>query len=310
MCLMTTMLCAAEREVVIPCDWGNIAATIADTEAGSNTAVLIVAGSGPTDRNGNSGLNLNTYCYKMLADGLVNEGFAVLRYDKRAVGASYLPAEEIANLLFDDYVEDAARCVAWLREAGYGKVIIAGHSEGGSIALEVVSRGLADVDGVVLLCAPGYAMDRILMTQLSAQLVPSHMGLMVQAERIIRSLKGGELVAAERLPKELVSLFHPTVQPFLISSMACDPCAAIKRCSQPLLIVTGGRDIQVSVDNGEALLAASTTARHTNFESMCHTLKDAANSDRVEQLVSVYTNPTLPLTEGLVAEITEFINNL
>ena len=43
---------------------------------------------------------------------------------------------------------------------------------------------------------------------------------------------------------------------------------------------------------------------------MCHTLKDAANSDRVEQLVSVYTNPTLPLTEGLVAEITEFINNL
>ena len=307
---MTTMLYAAEREVVIPCDWGNIAATIADTEAGSNTAVLIVAGSGPTDRNGNSGLNLNTYCYKMLADGLVNEGFAVLRYDKRAVGASYLPAEEIPHLLFDDYVEDAARCVAWLREAGYGKVIIAGHSEGGSIALEVVSRGLADVDGVVLLCAPGYAMDRILMTQLSAQLVPSHMGLMVQTERIIRSLKGGELVAAERVPKELMSLFHPTVQPFLISSMACDPCAAIARCSKPVLIITGGRDIQVSVDNGEALLAASTTARHTNFESMCHTLKDAANGDRVEQLVSVYTNPTLPLTEGLVAEITEFINNL
>ena len=74
------------EEVTIPCSWGEISATLATPEGGSDTAILIIAGSGPTDRNGNSGLNLNTYAYKMLSDALTAEGYAVLRYDKRAIG--------------------------------------------------------------------------------------------------------------------------------------------------------------------------------------------------------------------------------
>lgn len=305
-----TALHASERGVVIPAPWGSISATLATADTGSDTAVLIVAGSGPTDRNGNSGLGLNTYTYKMLSDGLVRGGYDVLRYDKRAIGESRYEVGDIAEVVFDDFVDDAALCVAYLRSLGYQRVVVAGHSEGGSIALHLALREDVAVDGLVLLCAPGYPMDAILMKQLAAQLVPQYLGLMASATNIINTLKRGEMVAEERVPRELMSLFHPSVQRFLISSMADDPRDIAARVEVPMLIITGGRDVQVSVDNGEALLAAQPAARHLSFERMSHVLKDAATAERVEQLVSVYNNSQLPLTEPLVPTIHEFINNL
>ena len=305
-----TALHASERGVEIPAPWGSISATLATVDMGSDTAVLIVAGSGPTDRNGNSGLSLNTYTYKMLSDGLVRSGYDVLRYDKRAIGESRYEVGDIAEVVFDDFVDDAALCVAYLRSLGYRRVVVAGHSEGGSIALHLALREDVAVDGLVLLCAPGYPMDAILMKQLAAQLVPQYLGLMASATNIINTLKRGEMVAEERVPRELMSLFHPSVQRFLISSMADDPRDIAARVEVPMLIITGGHDVQVSVDNGEALLAAQPAARHLSFERMSHVLKDAATADRVEQLVSVYNNSQLPLTEPLVPTIHEFINNL
>ena len=88
------------------------------------------------------------------------------------------------------------------------------------------------------------------------------------------------------------------------------PMDVAQRSLLPTLVITGGRDVQVSVDNGERLAAASGRAHHRSFENMCHVLKDAPSSDRVEQLVSVYTNQNLPITEGLADEIAEFITNL
>lgn len=304
----TTSLYAASEDVSIEVPWGRISATLSQPTEGSDAAVLIVAGSGPTDRNGNSGLNLNTYAYKMLSDGLVESGYAVLRYDKRAIGGSYLSPEDIPALTLDDYVEDAERCVAWLRAQGFARVYVAGHSEGGSIAIEVAERRRVTVDGLVLLAAPGYPMDQILMGQLSAQLMPAYIGLYVTAQSIIGKIKSGVEVAVEDIPQELLSLFHPTVQPFLRSSMQRDPCKMIAGCEVPILIITGGRDIQVSVANGTKLLTAAPDAQHVTFENMSHVLKDATSSDRVEQLLSVYTNSEQELTPGLVSTIVEFLN--
>ena len=153
-------------------------------------------------------------------------------------------------------------------------------------------------------------MDKVLLRQLSAQLMPSYMGLMVQSERILRDLKAGKSVAEEDIPRELLSLFHPVVQPFLHNSMQYDPREAMARCEQPTLIITGGRDIQISVEDGAVLAAVARNGQHRNFENMSHVLKDAESTERMEQLVSVYTNSQLPLTEGLVTTITEFINNI
>ena len=131
---------------------------------------------------------------------------------------------------------------------------------------------------------------------------------MVSATNIIQSLKRGEMVPDESVPHELQSLFHSSVQPFLIDSMQDDPVALIAQCPCPQLIITGGHDIQITPDNGERLLEASPTARWRNFEAMTHVLKPSTTKDRVEQLVSVYTNAQLPLEEGLVEEIANFVN--
>lgn len=302
------LVAAQEREVTISCDWGDLSATLKTPTEGSDIAVLIVAGSGPTDRNGNSGQALNGYTYKMLADELVKGGVAVLRYDKRAIGRSRLndPAT-IPNLVFDDFVDDAARCVNYLRGEGFKRVVVAGHSEGGEIALHLALREDIVVDSLVLLCCPGFPMDQILSTQLSAQLMPQYVGLMVTATTIMRRIKAGESVPLESIPQELISLFHPSVQPFLCSSMAFDPAELISRVEQPSLIISGGRDIQVSPENAEKLVANAKRGEHIHFEQMTHVLKDADTSDRIQQIMSVYTNSNLPLTEGVSESVLRFV---
>ena len=299
---------AQEREVTIICDWGDISATLSTPAESSDIAVLIVAGSGPTDRNGNSGQGLNSYAYKMLADELVKGGVAVLRYDKRAIGRSTLNDPTIIpNLVFDDFVDDAVRCVDYLRDEGFKKVVVAGHSEGGEIALHLALREDVKVDGLVLLCCPGYSMDQILMAQLSAQLVPQYIGLMATATNIIKSIKRGDSVAVESIPQELLSLFHPSVQPFLRSSMAFDPAELMSRVEQPTLIISGGRDIQVAKDNADRLMAVAKCGEHIHFDQMTHILKSADTNDRIQQLMGIYTNSKLPLTEGLSEAILGFV---
>ena len=308
--LLGLTVSAQQREVVVECEWGNISATIDMPEEGSDTAVLIVAGSGPTDRNGNSGAGLNTYSYKMLGETLAHSGYAVMRYDKRGIGGSPIPAEDIPNLVFEDYIDDARTCAKFLRAEGFERVIVAGHSEGGLIALQLAAEEACCLDGVVLLCAPGYNMAEILNFQLSQQLVPAYMGLMVKSTAIINSLKAGRMVAQEDIPAELMSLFHPTVQPFIISNMRYEPTELAAKCRVPMLIVSGGRDIQVSVSNGERLHGANPAAEHRIFENMTHVLKDADTSDRMMQVMSIYTNANLAITEALAPAIVEFINNI
>lgn len=309
------MLCAIQSasaqssELAIECDWGKIGATLAVPESGSDTVVIIIAGSGPTDRDGNSlAAGLRSYSYAMLADELVKEGVAVLRYDKRAIGQSSIPQEDIPALVFDDFVDDLEQIVRAMRDRGFERVVLAGHSEGGLIALIAAERQRVALDGVVLLAAAGYSIDSILLTQLGAQLIPANIALMYKAEGIIKRLKRGESVAEGDIPQELLSLFHPVVQPFLISEMQYNPQQLIARVDTPLLIVSGGRDIQVSVANGEALAAAQPKAEHRVFQSMCHVLKDASSSDRMQQLYSVYSGSNYPITQGLTTAIVEFIN--
>ena len=305
-----TVAMAQQRDVVVECDWGTISATIDMPVEGSDTAVLIVAGSGPTDRNGNSGAGLNTFCYKMLGEALAEGGYAVMRYDKRGIGGSPIPAEDVPNLVFEDFIDDARTCVEYLRNEGFERVIVAGHSEGGLIALALAAEEECCLDGVVLLCAPGYNMAEILNYQLSQQLVPAYMGLMIKSTNIINSLKAGKMVAEADIPKELIGLFHPTVQPFIISNMQYEPTELAAKCRVPMLVVSGGRDIQVSVSNGERLHDANPAAEHRTFENMTHVLKDADTSDRMAQLMGIYTNANLVITETLVPTIVEFLNNI
>ena len=302
---------AKSEELKIECEWGAISATLAQPDEGSDTVVIIIAGSGPTDRDGNSlSAGLRGYSYAMLSDEVVKRGLAVLRYDKRAIGQSQIPVEQVPNLVLDDFVDDAEQIVVAMRERGFRRVIFAGHSEGGLIALIAAERQCVELDGVVLLCAPGFAMDSILLTQRGAQLIPTHIPLMYKADGIIKRLKRGEMVAEGDIPQELLGLFHPVVQPFVISSMQYDPQVLVAKCEQPIFIVSGGYDVQVSLANGEALAAAQKSAQHKVFDCMTHVLKDSQTTDRVQQILGVYSNSNIPISEGLADSVVEFVNNI
>lgn len=307
-CLTINAARAAEREVRVDCTWGTIYGTLAtpdgDTEA--RAAVVIIAGSGPTDRNGNSAAGLSPASYKMLSDEMCQAGYAVLRYDKRAIGRSVYAAELIPDLTFDDYVDDAVRCIEYLRGEGFERVVPIGHSEGSLIALCAAQR--TAVDGIVSLSGAGYRMDVILNRQLAGQLIAADMGLMVRASAILNSLAAGKHV--DDIPQALQPLLGRHVQPFIISQMRYDPSEIARRTAQPLLIVAGGRDIQISPDNAERLHAAARDSQLVIFPNMTHVLKDSDSTDMMTQLATVYSDPTLPLTEGLCAAISEFLNNI
>jgi hypothetical protein len=93
--------------------------------------VLIIAGSGPTDRNCNSELGLKSNAFKMLADSLAKAGIASVRYDKRGVGESVGAATSESETRFTDMVDDAVSFLKKIKASGqFGKIFIAGHSEG------------------------------------------------------------------------------------------------------------------------------------------------------------------------------------
>src|SRR6266550_6765226 len=137
---------------------------------------LIVAGSGPTDRNGNSGGPLraqnNSNLYAILAWQLADAGIASVRYDKRSIGEN-LKKLDIANTLIDDFVADA---IAGARELvgdrRFSKVILIGHSEGAELVLQAANRG-APTAGIVMLSGAGRPIMPVLREQISKQLPPA-----------------------------------------------------------------------------------------------------------------------------------------
>src|SRR5690606_10718547 len=95
---------------------------------------LIIAGSGPTDRNGNSPLLPGQHnSLRLPADGPARQGIATLRYDKRGIAESAYPGLREADLRFNTYVGDAVALLSRLRgDARFSRVSIVGHSEGRS----------------------------------------------------------------------------------------------------------------------------------------------------------------------------------
>jgi len=297
---------AAQEEVALPDDWGTLRGTLLMPEAGSGTALLIIAGSGPTDRNGDSRAGIATRCYALLAEALEAEGFASLRYDKRGIAASYCrdSGQLLSDCRFSHYVDDAERMVDLLRERGFRRVVLAGHSEGSLIAFIVAQRAPDKVDAVVSLCGAAYPMDEILKSQLAAQLLTYDMGLLMQANRIIDALKRGG--TPDDIPEKLAALFPAYLNRFQTEQMAYDPRQLVRQLTCPVLIVGGGNDRQVTPDNARALQQACPGARTVVIEGMAHTLKTDAGHTAAEQ-IKAYTDPSQPLADGLAAAIADFL---
>ena len=261
--------------------------------------VLVIAGSGPTDRDGNSpALPGPNNSLKQLAEGLAAEGFATVRYDKRGIAASAAAARAEADLRFTTYVDDAA---AWIRKLAadprFSSVSVIGHSEGSLIG--VMAAREAGASAFVSIAGAGRPIVEVLTEQLSRNLPPE---LMSESTRIMEELKKGRTVSA--VPPQLAALFRPSVQPYMISWIPLDPAAELARFSGPSLIVQGTTDIQTSITDAERLAKADSRAKLLVIDGMNHVLKEVREPAR--QLAS-YGDPALPLHPALVPGIADFL---
>jgi uncharacterized protein len=134
--------------------------------AGPFPVALIIAGSGPIDRDGNGG-GVKTDAYKLLVAGLAAHGIATLRYDKRLIGASYAPQTE-AETRFDNFVDDAVALTHYLESLKqFSSVSIIGHSEGSLIGMIAAQRD-SNVKGLVSLEGSGRDLATVLEEQVRA----------------------------------------------------------------------------------------------------------------------------------------------
>lgn len=184
--------------------------TLPGPAAGPVPVVLLIVGSGPTDRNGNSAYGLKTDAFRMLADSLVRIGIAVARYDKRGVGQSKAPGAVLARSTFDTLVADAGHLIQKLQaDKRFSKVIVAGHSEGSLVG--IIAARQTGAAGFISLAGAGRNAADLLKTQLAT--LPDT--LRKPAYIVLDSLRGGHLV--RRYPPLLYQLFSPALQPYVIS---------------------------------------------------------------------------------------------
>lgn len=262
---------------------------------------LIISGSGPTDRDGNSRGNPgNNDSLKMLAVALADSGFASVRYDKRGIGASAVPSIPEENLRFETYVQDAA---AWIdklvEDERFSEVIVLGHSEGSLIGM-VAANG-KPVRAFVSIAGVSSKASTILRQQLKGQLPPD---LAARNETILSSLEQGKVVSD--IPQILASLYRPSVQPYLISWFRYDPVDQFKKLTVPCLILQGDTDIQVPVSEAKALKEAHPDAELQIIVGMNHVLK-LVPADQARQLAS-YGDPSLPLAPELNKHLVRFLS--
>jgi len=271
--------------------------------AGAHPLVLIIAGSGPTDRNGNTvGMPSGSDTYRLLADSLAAHGIASLRYDKRGIAASASAGVSDRALRFETAATDAAGWVLQSRsDRRFSRIVILGHSEGSLLGMVAVP--MAQPDGYISVAGLARRADQMLHDQLAAQLPPA---LLTQTDSIFASLARGDTVP--NTPVELAALFRPSVQPYLISWLRYSGATEIVKLGLPVLIVQGTRDVQVPVSEADLLAAALPRATVARIVGMNHMLKMTPASAAEQR--RFFLDPSVPLPGEFVTAVTSFVQGL
>jgi uncharacterized protein len=268
--------------------------------AGRVPVAVIIAGSGPTDRNGNSMLGIRPNSYAQLAWRLAERGIATLRYDKRGMPGTQ-GTFDMAKMTLEDFAGDArAAAESLARDPRFSRVVLVGHSEGASLALMAARQGVP-VAAVVHLSGLGRPLTEVIREQLGRQLDSA---TLVRYDTAMKHYLLGEQPAD--VPPQLAMLFVPVNQTFMRSLAAFDAPAAIRAVRQPVLIVQGETDLQASVADAVRLHAARPDARLVVVPEVNHVLKHVADKTLAGQGPS-YTDPSLPIAPEVVAAIADWI---
>ena len=295
------MLSPVSTPVELPSTPAPLHGALLTPEGQTRAAAVIIPGSGPTDRDGNSPqFGIKAATYRLLAEGLAERGVATVRIDKRGIGESAAAGASEAELRFSAYAEDAR---AWAAEAaaktGRPCAWLIGHSEGALVALAAVESGDGKVCGLVLLSGAGRPAGVVLREQLAALPEPAK----TEAYAVIEALEAGRTVANP--PASLAALFRPSVQPYLISWLTLDPAKLAAAYDGPIFIGQGTTDLQVTVADAEALKTAQPRAELAIWDGVNHVLK-VAPAERAAN-IATYMDPALPLAPGVVEAVADFV---
>jgi pimeloyl-ACP methyl ester carboxylesterase len=263
-----------------------------------NTIAILIAGSGPTDRDGNQNF-LKNNSLKSLAIALANRGISTFRYDKRIV-KQLLSNNIDKNIMFDDFVTDAVSVLGYFKNQNrYKNLVIIGHSQGSLVGMLAAQQGAT---GFVSLAGAGQEISEVITEQIT-KTAPM---FKEDTKRVFDIMKTGQTTT--EYPPALFSIFNPEIQPFIMNWMQYNPAEEIKKLEIPILIINGTKDLQVSVEEAQLLKDAAPNSQLTIIENMNHVLFTIEGDD-LENSKS-YNEPYRKVDQTLIDTVTIFINNL
>jgi len=255
--------------------------------------VIFIAGSGPTDRNGNQALVKNNML-KKLAESLSERGIATFRYDKRVV--KQLRTRNLdKNIRFDDFVTDAKSVINHFKST-YSNLIVAGHSQGSLVGLLTLDAG---ANGFISLAGAANSIDQIILEQISK----SAPFFTADTKRVLDLLKSGQTTTD--FPPALSSIFNLDLQPFMSNWMQYNPKDLIKKLEIPVLIINGTKDLQVAITEAQQLKEAKEEAQLEIIENMNHLLFEINGDDLVNS--KSYNDNSYVVMPQVIEIITAFI---
>jgi len=269
--------------------------------SGATDIVIILPGSGPTDRDGNSPQGLTSNTYKLIAGGLAAQGVAALRVDKRGLFGSGKAISDPNAVTIGAYVQDLAEWAAYAATRA-PRVWVAGHSEGGLVALYAAASGTGAFAGLFLMATPSRHLGQVLLSQLEAQgLAPKQMEA---ARALIAGFEAGQDPKSPRaIPKALRPLFPTSLNGYWRDVVSHDPTALIKDWHGPVLIIQGDADFQVGMDDAKRLHGAAPQSERLYLVGGTHLLK----ADVPKDPLATYQNPDLPLHPTLLPGMVRFL---
>ncbi|MBK6329490.1 MAG: alpha/beta hydrolase [Bacteroidetes bacterium] len=263
---------------------------------GNMPLVIIIAGSGPTDRDCN-GQGFKSDAYKKMAAQFALNGIATFRYDKRGVGKSIVANMKEEDLLFSQSISDAQSVIAnFEKDTRFSKIIIAGHSEGSLVGMMCAQ---ANHKYISIAGVSKQAHD-LLKIQLKGKLGDLEKSTFLKLD----SLANGQDIACDN--PMLMSLFRPSVLPYLKSWFKINPIDEIKKVKCPILIINGTKDLQVAEINAQSLKEANPKSTLLIVPDMNHCLTEIA-SDKQEDNLASYNKPELALSKKMIDSMILFI---
>lgn len=329
----------AAEELLIPAGDGDrvLGATLTlPAGKGPFPAVMLIAGSGPNDRDETV---FDHKPFLVIADHLTRQGFAVLRYDKRGVGKS---TGNFSTATIEDFANDARAVVNYLKqqeEIDPDRIGLLGHSEGGLVSA-MLAAGNRDIAFAVLMAAPGTTGMEIVLDQ--NQISLTHQGVEPETIEELQKLnretfgmllewKGTEedrtalrdqlsrfwnklpLLVRMKVEKEafLRSQFNAMTMPGYLSFLRADPSLYLKEVTCPLLALNGEKDTQVpAVKNIRAITSALEIAGNKNVETRIYPGLNHLFQECITGLTDEYAKSEQTLAPVMLNEVGEWLKEV